>query len=132
MLDVIFYPYVQGRSGGERTFNREVDICKYTWEKTIRWMRATASSHPESTHMIEQNLSLLTVQPVLREEVERAVGRQRNLQGRAGDAGALRVLEENRGKPSRPDGGEMMRGLSETCGCFGWGTWQQHLGWLDI
>lgn len=59
-------------------------------------MRATASSHPESTHMTEQNLSLLTVQPVLREEVERAVGRQRNLQGRAADAGALRVLQENR------------------------------------
>lgn len=59
-------------------------------------MRATASSHPDSNHMTEENLSLLTAQPVLREEVERAVGRRRSLRGRAGDAGALRVLEENR------------------------------------
>lgn len=57
-------------------------------------MRTTASSHPESNHMTEQNLSLLTVQPVLREEVEGAVGPR--LRGRAGDAGALQVLEENR------------------------------------
>lgn len=82
--------------------------------------------------MTEENLSLLTAQPVLREEVERAVGRRRSLRVRAGDAGALRVLEENRWKSPRPEGGEMMQGLSEIFGCFGWGTWQQHLGWLDI
>lgn len=82
-------------------------------------MRAMASSHPASNRTTEQNLSLLTVQPVPRQEEERAVGRRRSLRGHAGDAGALRVLEENRWKSPRPDGGEMMRGLSEIFGCFG-------------
>lgn len=74
MLDVIFfYPFAQGRSGGERTFNREVDICKYTWEENTHRLSATASPPPDSNHATEKktkNLSLLTVQPVLREEVK--------------------------------------------------------------
>lgn len=124
-----FYPYVQG---GERTFNREVDICKYTWEKSTYWMKATASASPDSNHTREQNLSLLTAQPVLWEEVKRAAGRW-SLWGCVGDAGALRVLEENHWKLPRLDGREMAAGFSETVfGCFGRGTWQQHLGWLDI
>lgn len=90
MLDVIFCPYVQGRSGGERTFNREVDICKYTWGKKAH---AERERRRGSNHMTEEKLSLPTVPPVLREEVERAVGR--SLRGGAGDAGALQVPQVN-------------------------------------
>ena len=45
MLEVILYP-VQGRSVGEGPFNREVDICEWTFEKKNTKMNVTTASSP--------------------------------------------------------------------------------------
>lgn len=43
MLEVILYP-VQGRSVGEGSFNREVDICELTFEEKEKTEMTTTTA----------------------------------------------------------------------------------------
>lgn len=71
MLEVILYP-VQGCSVGEGSFNREVDICEWTFEKEATISTPATASVSKLFQFEIQIFTSLTVQPVLWEGEEGA------------------------------------------------------------
>lgn len=139
MLEVILYP-VQGRSVGEGSFNREVDICERTFEgkKHMKWQLATASSPQSKANQTK-------ILPYW--QFSQSCERKRKMlldEGRAGwthcggdvGGGALCVLEESRWKFPQSEGRKLTRGLqwAESFVCFGCecGTWQRHLSLWEV
>lgn len=80
MLEVILYP-VQGRSVGEGSFNREVDICEWTFKKRKQHDDLQRLHHQPVCQIVKIQKPNLTLQPVLWEDEEGAAGWRRGLSG---------------------------------------------------